>query len=299
MPKRVALVATDFPQLEKHCPNWFGMKKGLKKLGIEYRFISCRPDLEIDEISRFRPDLIVYGLLDIIKNEEWRMRIKDENPQAQIVMWYGDLRDDKTGQVRADCSELDALFISNNAQEDFYKEMWKVNKVHFLPLGCEPIGRPLYDPHFSFPFVFIGGKFTAFHFIDRTLEINKLENEGLQVINSFTNGLRAKIFEKMPTIYSSSKISLDMSHFTNVLGYTSIRYWEIPAFYGFPLTKRFPGCEEFYKDRVYFDTLEECVDLKNYYLKHEDERLKIVESLHRQSYNHTYKERFTEMFKLL
>lgn len=299
---RVVLIATDFPDLEKYCPNWYGMKKGLERLGIDYKFVSCRPTLDVESVNNFKADLIIYGLLDMVKNKGWRDQIRAKNPNAKIVLWYGDLRNEDTGQVDADCREMDTMFLSNDGQENFYKRKFKMKEVHCLPLGCEPIDKPVYDKKFSFPFVFIGGKITGSNFIARVMEISKFEERGLKVINSFESSLRAKIFQKMPAIYSSSKVSLDISHFTNIKKYTSIRYFEIPAFYGFSLTKRFPGCEEFYPEKVgkvYFDTFEEALELRDYYLSHEKERKEIVEAGHAHSFNHTYDKRFLEMFRVL
>lgn len=296
---RIVYVGADYPELEKHCPNFKGVKAGLKRLKYPHLFLSCRPEFkDFDLVKDFKPDLIIYGLLDMIKHPEWRMRIKQENPQAKIVMWYGDLRLESS-QIREDCSELDAMFVSNAGQSEMYKRIWKVPECHFLPLGAEPIKKPKYNERFTFDFVFIGGKITSTHFINRALEINRFEEQGLMVVNSFENKLRAKIMEKMPEIYSSSKVCLDISHFTDIDSYTSNRFWNIPAMYGFPLTKRFPNCEKLFKNRVYFDTFEEAIKLKDYYLEHEDERKDILEKAHKESYNHTYDKRLKEMFAIL
>jgi hypothetical protein len=237
----------------------------------------------------------------MIKKPGWRARIKEENPGAKIVFWYGDLRNIHTGQIEADISDIDVMFVSNDAQAKFYKRLWQAKDVKFLPLGAEP-QEPTVDPKFAFDFVFIGGQITAGAFLDRSRKIQRFIDEGeVTVFNSFEPELRAKVFAKMPTIYSSSKISLDISHFTEINKYTSIRYWEIPAFNGFALTRRFPGCEEFYPEniRAYFSTFEEAMEKKKYYLTNEKERQEMVRLAHEHSFNHTYDKRFIEMFKYL
>lgn len=302
-PNRIVVVNTDWPELEKYCPNWQGMRAGLKRLGIPFKFVSCRPSLNVEEIFSFQPDLVIYALKDMItKHAAARRHIREKLPQAKIVMWYGDYRDESTGQERADCSDLDAMFISNDAQADYYKMIWRAPVVHFLPLGCEPLEQPVTDKKFAFDFVFIGGQITgtAFHSRARIIEDFKV-NGGLTIVNSFEPQMRLRIFQAMPAIYSTAKISLDISHFTDVLRYTSIRYWEIPAFFGMPLTKRFPGCEEFYPEntRAYFDTFDEAMEKKNYYLTHEAERQKLITRAHERSSLHTYEQRFLQMFKIL
>lgn len=302
IPKKVTIVATDWPELELYCPNWQGMRAGMERLGIPYQFISCRPSLDVEQIIAFKPDLIIYGLLDMVKHADWRRQIRERLPNAKIVIWYGDLRNQKTGQIDADCSEVDAMFISNDAQSEFYKRKWKVPAVYYLPLGCEPLDKPQYNPKFSFDFVFIGGQIPDGAFHNRATEIEDYRiNHKLTLVNSFEADTRAKIFKAMPEIYSSSKICLDISHFTDIQGYTSIRYFEIPAMWGFPLTKRFPGCEDLYPkhSRVYFESTEEAIELKNYYLSHDPERQAVLERAHKLSYNHTYDRRFAEMFAKL
>lgn len=301
-PKRVVIIAADYPRLETLCSNWHGMRKGLERLNIPYKFVTCRPDLNINEVVMFNPDLIVYGLKDMIVERNWRMEIRKRLPNAKIVMWYGDYRDDETTQVYANCSEMDAMFISNDAQSDYYKDKWKMKKVHFLPLGCEPIEKPKFNKEFAFDFVFIGGQITGGKFEDRAREIQEFRDKlNLKLVNSFDPNTRARIFELMPTIYSSSKVTLDISHFTDVEKYTSNRFWIIPAYHGFALTKRWPGCTDFYPEntRAYFDTFEEATEKLEYYLTHEDERNKMVELAHQWSYKHTYDHRWKQMFKLL
>ncbi len=301
-PERIVVIGTDYPELETYCPHWNGIKKGLERLEVPYKFVSCRPHLNTKEVIEFQPDLVVYGLKDMILRSDWRKEIREELPHAKIVIWYGDYRNERTTQINADCSEVDAMFISNDAQKTYYQQKWKVPEVYFLPLASEPIDKPIMDDRFKFDWVFIGSEILDGAFHKRASYVGNLKIDyGLKVINSFEPQMRARIFKAMPAIYSSSKICLDISHFTDVDKYTSIRFWEIPAFYGFALTKRFPGCEEFYPEgtRVYFDTLHEAVEKKEYYLSHEKERLEIAERAHKHSYNHTYDKRFLTMFELL
>lgn len=302
-PKRVVVIGTNHPELELYCPHWTGIQKGLSRLDVDWKFVSCRPKLDVDSVIDFEPDLVVYGLKDMVINKKWRDEIRERLPNATIVIWYGDYRDEETQQVLADCSEVDAMFVSNDCQEEYYKQQWKVPRVHFLPLGCEPIDKPWVNKKFAFNFVFIGGNMPAGPFRKRASLIERMKiDDGLTQVNSFEEGMRGKIFKKMPVIYSSSKISLDVSHFTDKPKYTSIRFWEIPAFWGFALTKRWPGCEEYYPEhssRAYFDTYEEAIEKRDFYLSHDAIRGKMIEKAHGISKRHTYEQRFNQMFSML
>lgn len=301
-PTRIVFIGADWPDLEKYCPHHMGVQIGLKRLGIPHLFVSCRPELDVATVVAFQPDLVVYGLKDMVIRKDWRDEIRAALPNAAIVLWYGDYRDFSTGQLKADCSELDAMFVSNDAQAEHYEQVWNVKKVHFLPLGCEPIRAPKKSKLYDFPFIFIGGQIHDGVFNRRAEQIEqyRLKN-GLKIISSFEPDIRGRIFREMPSIYSSAGTVLDISHFTDVEKYTSIRYWEIPAFWGFALTKRFPGCEQLYPEdsRAYFSTYEEAIEKKTYFECHPKERREILSKAHKLSYNHTYDKRFTEMFQLL
>lgn len=302
-PKRVALIAADWPIYEQFCPNFTGMTDGLAELGIEHHLFSCRPTLDVAAVIDYRPDLVIYALLDMVKAARSRYDIRKALPNAKIVMWYGDYRDEETGQIQALMPEIDAMFISNNAQAEFYKRLWRVKECHYLPLGCS-IKKGKILPEYSFPVVFIGGKITGARFLDRARAIIDYEDKiGLKVIDASAQrqtNLRAKILKSMPDIYTSAALSLDISHFTDVDGYTSNRFFIIPACGGLPLTKRFPGCEKLYPEdsRLYFDTFEESIELVKKYANRktgEKIRARALEV----AYNHTYKKRFEEMFKII
>lgn len=299
MPERVAIIGADWPTYEKYCPNFLGMQDGLTRLGIEHKLFSCRPALSIDSIVQYNPDFLIYGLVDMVRHHAWRMEIRKRLPNAKIVMWYGDYRDNFTGQFPAVMDEIDMMFVSNDTQNDYYKQIWKVPECHFLPLGS-PIFTPNYDPKFDFDFVFIGGIIAGVGFLDRAKTIWKYKKHGLTVLDGDTKHpeLRAKIFKQMPTIYRSSKVVLDHSHYTDIKGYTSNRFWIVPASAGFALTKYWPGCEEFYPEgtRAYFRTFDESIELLDYFLKHPEARENIQFAGYEHSKNHTYDKRFDTMF---
>ena len=301
-PKRVAIIGADWPAYEKYCPNFTGMTDGLNAMGIENKLFSCRPNLNYEEVIKYQPDLVIYGLLDMVRNVHWRMQIRKQLPDAKIVMWYGDLRNDKTGHCSANMSEIDMMFVSNDAQSQFYKDHWRVKECHFLPLGSSIHNRE-FNSKYNFDFVFIGGVITGAGFMERAKQMWHYKEKGLQILDGDARrpALRAKIMKEMPQVYRSSKVVLDQSHFTNIKGYTSNRFWIVTASGGFALTKRWPGCEEFYPKgtRVYFDTFEEAIELKNYYIDHPDEREKIRLAGFEHAKNHTYDKRFDIMFSLI
>lgn len=80
-------------------------------------------------------------------------------------------------------------------------------------------------------------------------------------------------------VISSAKIGISLNVANDVYLYHSDRFINIPACGAFELAKRVPGYELMFEDGKhlrYFDSVEECFELANWYLKHEDEREKIA-----------------------
>lgn len=302
-PNKVAIIGADWPEYEKYCPNWCGMMDGLSQLGIEHQLFSCRPQLDTETLIAYQPDLIIYGLIDMVRKHDTRLQIRQALPEAKIVMWYGDLRNEATGQIAADMSEIDAMFVSNDAQNQYYQNKWKVPQCHFLPLGS-PVYQPEIRDRYALDFIFVGATITGKGFEDRCKMVWHLRDNGMKIIDAPAQRkpeLRARILKDLPSLYRSAKISLDWSHFTDIQGYTSNRFWIITGSGGFALTKRWPGCTDFYPEgtRAYFDTPEEALELRDFYLKHPEEREKIRKAGHIHAQYHTYSNRLATMFSIV
>lgn len=302
-PKKVALIIATKPSYELFCPNFTGMQDGLDELGIEYKVFSCRPSFDPVPVIEYNPDLIVYGLPDMAIHKEWRMALKSALPEAKIVMWYGDWRGNL--EVKVSMPEIDLMVASNNVLDGYYEKQWGVKKVGYLPLGAS-IKTPVIREKYQFPVVFVGAKKIGSFYTSRAMKLTEIENSGidLHILNGDSRGnplLRAKIMAEVPSIYRSAKITLDMSHFSNIKGYTSNRFWVISASGGFPISEWYPQCEEFYPEgtRVYFKTIPEAIEKINYYLTHDDEREKIRLAGYEHAKNHTYDKRWKQMFDLL
>jgi hypothetical protein len=302
-PKKVALILADYPSFELYCPNFTGMQDGLKILGIEHKVFSCRPTFDLKPVIEYQPDFIVYGLPDMGIHSEWHHGLRSALPNSLIVMWYGDWRGNL--ERKFDLSGVDYMFASNNVLDGFYEKQWKIKNVGYLPLGAT-VKEPEIKEKYGFPAVFIGSQKTQGIFAHRALRIREIEeaNVGLRVLNGDAKDqpiLREKIMKEVPSIYRSSKISLDMSQFTSIKGYTSNRHWVIPACGGFSLSERYPQCQEFYPEdtRAYFDTVDEAIEKIRYYLSHDKEREELRLKGHEHAKNHTYDKRWLQMFSVV
>jgi len=303
---KIVLAGTKFPSHEKACPHWRGAREALREMGHRFVFLDMRYDYKFaDKVVEYKPDLIIYGLYDIIDNEKDRITIARKLPNAKKVLWYGDYRDDEVSDIkRVDCeNSLDKIFVSNNGQNDFFKEKLRVD-THFLPLSCYKVKKRKVVPSLNYKTVFIGShKNRDGLWGQRYKLLEKINNkQKITFIDSNQYKMRSAIYELMPEIYGSSDFSLDVSHFWHIKGYTSNRGWIIPMCYGAALTKRFPDCEKLYPEgtKIYFDTPEEAIEKIRYYKNNKSKLEKIRESGHKYTLeHHTYAHRFKQMFKLL
>lgn len=81
--------------------------------------------------------------------------------------------------------------------------------------------------------------------------------------------------------FSAAKIALSINIANNVRLYHSDRFVNTPACGPLMLAKRAPGYELLFEDGVhcrYFDTTEEFFELADWYLSHEDERMRIADA---------------------
>ncbi len=103
--------------------------------------------------------------------------------------------------------------------------------------------------------------------------------------------------------YYRSKINLGNSCFPQIDGAISVRDYKIMGAGGFLLTNRVRGMERMFKDRnhcVYYDSIPDCIEKIDYYLRHTAERERIANSGYREVHaKHTYTHRIEEIIKVM
>lgn len=305
---KIAIVGARNTVEELACTHWSGLDRTLEESEHEHKIFCCRSGGGfIEQIKEFKPDVIIYGLIDMAINQAWREQIRHDNPQAKIVLWYTDCRTPETGQITPVniTGTVDLFITSTEGNQEFQKQHFGMYP-QFVPQAVYPTEKPEFsqevlDTHGDF--IFIGGKINRGGFEHRMKLVTEIEHQlGLRVINGRSKDERAKIYQAMPKIYGTAKFTLDIAHFWDIEKYTSNRYWVIPGMWGFSLTKRFPGCEELYPSdvRVYWDTIDDLKEKIEYYREHEDERQEMVKRGHQWTVNHhTYKHRIDKILELL
>ena len=188
-------------------------------------------------------------------------------------------------------AHYDVCAISNVACLDMYRK-WGCKHVFFWPLGssfpdevfdsvppAEPRQREV-------PVVFVGAKsgVPAFRFFGRLLGLYKrrrfmteIERRVPQLVGygqGWANGMLADAM--LPRVYASSRLGLNKH---NSLGPINSRLYDLPAFGVMQICDNKQHLGQVYelgKEVVGYDSLQECVELIEYYLAHPDEAQQIA-----------------------
>ena len=103
-------------------------------------------------------------------------------------------------------------------------------------------------------------------------------------------------------LYNSSKININIHHPQSVEG-MAIRTFEIIGAGGFQIMERQKGALPYFEEDVhmaYYESNAEFLEKCAYYLKHDDQRIKIAIAGHKIALDkHTWKARFLEMEQML
>lgn len=299
----------------KDAPDSLGIKQGMEEMGWEWSVVDpCMQDQNIgtspaERINWINPDLVIHGNTDSFGQHIFE-RV---NPDIKQIFHMLDYRtpemlhpgewDDWTRSA----PHIDAVFISAKGHMKMWEEAFGV-PVFFAPHACWVPPKLEYDPAFDHDVLFIGGHHdsgpleeraklildTQFHLIDHNIKIKQ--------VNETDWKKRNQVWSDMPKWYHSSKVVLDVSHFWDNPGYCSGRYWYTATFGAAAVTKRFPGCTDFFPMgcKWYFDTPEEAVELIVMLLQHDAIRKGTKEWVADHAWkHHTYKIRFEEMMNCL
>jgi hypothetical protein len=97
---KIAFVGAQNAPHELACTHWSGIKAAGARIPHDFKIFCCRSGPQfIDNIVEFQPDILVYNLIDMAKEKEWREELRHRLPDTKIVFWYTDCRTPKTGQI--------------------------------------------------------------------------------------------------------------------------------------------------------------------------------------------------------
>lgn len=283
---------------------WLKEEGAIKDFKIVDPILNNRNEV-VRQCNEYGADLVVHGNTDSLT-----LGIIPEIKAGDQVFFMGDLRLNKEyyhqwSKWIEGSKGLSHLLLSNRTQLEMWSKDFGI-PASFWPHGCYVPDQMVFDEAFDKGVVFIGSMIPEYPFNHRIELIKKIQ-EKLSVPLTLLNGDgtlgRNKIWQDMPKIYHSSKVVLDVSHFWDFDGYASGRYWYTAGLGACSVTKRFPGCDEFYYDTIhkwYFDTADQAADLIHTLLKDDKARFKTKIAAYRQNAaNHNYRVRFLQLFEIL
>ena len=231
------------------------------------------------KIIQADPDLILFYSKDI----PYRV-LKNVHASYPVAMFYGDTMDPFAEKILRHARLADYLFVINKTYPDKYLSLGIKNPV-YITQGCDRDEHriiPTHNPKWSSDVAFIGRPHR-----DHRIQLLKMIDEhydlkvwGGEWQRYQLTCLKKRIYPKeFAKICYAAKIFLGCDYDVNLECYFTIRTWYALGCGGFLLTNYLPGMETVFTKGVHLEwykSPQECLDLIDFYLKHERERKKIA-----------------------
>lgn len=244
------------------------------------------------KIRRFKPDLVLIYSKDL--PYEVLSRI---SPEIRTALFYPDIHIPLDGNLIKHGRKVDFLFITNTRQIPELKTLG-VQQPVFCLQGCDPDDHRIVstrNSRWASEVAFIGRPATPFR-VSLLQEIHRKFHLKAWGAPWQEFGLECPKKSVYPNEYAkicgaaAVMIGCDRRH--DMDHNTSNRTWITLGCGGFLITNYQPGLESVFEKGVHLEwyrSQEECLELIDYYLKHDSERLRIA----RQGYefahaHHTY-----------
>lgn len=251
----------------------------------QHFFKNKTDDVLCKYVKHYQPDIIFIGFSRGL-NKETVQKLRIAAPKAVFFGWDGDpWPSNNLGRIEVGC-ELDILFATNNGS--FLDEYRQQGAKHclFLPnlIDSDIDRRYETDNHWRSDILWTG---KAQH--QTSADANDTSRK--TILNLIIKRKNTKIYGCLdyPKIsgidyfkaISGAKIGISINAVNTVPLYHSDRFTHYSAAGTMVIAKRVPNTELLMKDKkhvCYFDTEEECMELADWYLKHEKEQQKIAEA---------------------
>lgn len=233
----------------------------------------------LKRIVRANPDLVLMYSRDLPYHV-----LKNINSLCKTAMFYGDTVDPFHEQVLRHARLVDYLFVINKTYRAKYKSLGVKNPV-FITQGCDRDDHritPTKSRKWASDVAFIGRPHS-----DYRIKLLQLINQhynlkvwGGEWQDFDLTCLKKRIYPKeFAKICYAAHIFLGCDYNHELECYFTIRTWYALGCGGFLLTNYLPGMETTFTKGVnleWYHSHEECLDLIEYYLKHESQRRKIA-----------------------
>ena len=238
----------------------------------------------VSQVRDYQPDVIIFRSAVRKLGQEYILAAQEAAPNAKIVCLSISISLSVHPNI-LECARDADLFVTTSAGRNLceYKEAG-IKKCAYIPYPCDPDIECRYEvgPEWKSDLIFTGQITRQIAGQDpmRAELIQRLAAEkGLKVWGSMGN----------PKIYgidylraiSGSRIGISINEFNDVPLCHSNRFFNYLACGTMVLAKYVPDSEILFADGEhlrYFSTIEECMELADYYLAHDEERRAIAEA---------------------
>jgi len=241
------------------------------------------------KVTRANPDLVLIYSKDIPY-----IVLEDIRKFCITAIFYPDVKVPLDEKLARYARLVDYLFITNKSQLDELKLRGVKNPI-FCMQGCDRDEHSIIttkNRKWASEVAFIGRPSTDYR-IELLYSINKhyhLKAWGAEWQDFGLTCLRKRVYPKeFAKICYASKIILGCDYRHDLLCSTSNRTWVTLGCGGFLLTNYSPGFETIFTKGVHlewYNSQEECLDLIDYYLRHENKRRKIAQSGYQFAHSH-------------
>ncbi|MCF7954337.1 MAG: glycosyltransferase [Phycisphaerae bacterium] len=239
-------------------------------------------DLLVRQLKTYRPDIVQISFANFLDAKTIE-RIREAVPNAFLYGFDGDPWPEyQTNRVEIG-SKLDLMLATNNGKWlDKYRQAG-CKLCLFMPNPCDPDYEYRYDVEdkWKTDILFTGKTKESRKYPTDPTRVQMIERLEMMGNCTFYGCLGYPRIGGIDYQYaiSGARIALSINAINDVSMYHSDRLTHYLASGCFVLSKRVPDSDRLFADGVhlkYFDTPDEFFELADWYLKHEDERLKIA-----------------------
>ena len=254
---------------------------------------------ELLEISKKEnPNYLFAVLFDFNKDPRHEVFKRISELGVKTIHWFCDdhWRFEKYSSIVA--PNFDFVCTTANSALPKYKNIGLFERVIKTQWGCNNELYIPYDINKDINISFVGQPHG-----NRREVVSQIENKGLDIkVFGFNWNKNSRIpFHQMIRLFSRSKINLNLSNsFSSDGQQIKGRIFEIQGTKSFLMTNNAENLEDYYingEDIILFESINELIEKAQYYLTHENERLRIAENAFKKTLKeHTWHHRYFSIF---
>lgn len=265
-----------YPDIPRHQMPWRSRMGGMEAVH------AATDRMMAEQIRNYRPELIVYRACRAYHEPTIRA-LREAAPGCMLVCWYIDLTSHVSPSILSLARHAD-WFISTAGGANLTRyHQAGVRRCAYMPYPGDPDLEKPYpvEDAWKSQVLFTG---TSRH--GKLQEQERLRSEVIErlrhknILTIWGDKGQKKVYG-MDYLYAISgcKIALSINVYNEVRFYHSNRLINSLGCGAFVLAKGVPDSEILFQDGMhlrYFDTVEQCLELAEYYLSHDRERQKIA-----------------------